>query len=256
MTCPKGHLSTDPDYCSECGAKMANAPTGLAVNPLPTPADTAAGQRGEVCPDCGTLRADRTARFCEICRYNFETRESWSAASVAAPFPTNAAPTDAPASSTPAVVAPPTAAVNAAVPTDAIAMPSLPAEAALLRWEVIVRVDPSLYTDPEPNIPCPLNEPERTFPLDFAENLLGRRSDRQDIHPEIALSDPGVSRRHAKLLRQADGTFVLLDVGSSNGTQLNGVDIQAGVRTPITDGDEITLGCWTRLTVRAMRQTP
>ena len=44
--------------------------------------------------------------------------------------------------------------------------------------------------------------------------------------------------------------FVLLDVGSSNGTQLNGKDVPAGVRTPVSAGDEITLGCWTRITLR------
>jgi pSer/pThr/pTyr-binding forkhead associated (FHA) protein len=117
---------------------------------------------------------------------------------------------------------------------------------------VVACVDPSLYADPDPQVPCPTGEPERTFPLDFAENLIGRRSDRRDIHPEIPLSDPGVSHRHAKLLRQADGSFVLLDVGSTNGTQLNGVDVREGVRTPLQDGDQITLGCWTRLTIRSL----
>ena len=95
-------------------------------------------------------------------------------------------------------------------------------------------------------MPCPVNEPERLFPLDFAENLLGRRSDRKDIHPEIPLEDPGVSRRHAKLLRQPDGSLFVLDVGSSNGTYLNDVEVKPGVRTPVQPGDQITLGCWTR----------
>ena len=47
-----------------------------------------------------------------------------------------------------------------------------------------------LYRPRIPDIPLPVNEPERTFPLDFAENLLGRRSDRKDIHPEIPAGDP------------------------------------------------------------------
>ena len=115
----------------------------------------------------------------------------------------------------------------------------------------MVVVDPSLYTEPDPDIPLPVGEPERVFPLDFAENLLGRRSDRKDIHPEIPVGDPGVSHRHAKLLRQPDGGFILLDVGSTNGTKLNGVDVLPGVRTPLQDGDQITVGCWTRIILRA-----
>jgi pSer/pThr/pTyr-binding forkhead associated (FHA) protein len=111
-------------------------------------------------------------------------------------------------------------------------------------------VDPSLYVEPDPDMPCPVGEPERVFPLDFAENLIGRRSDRKDIHPEIPLMDPCISHRHAKLLRQADGGFVLLDLGSSNGTYLNGNFVSPGVRTPVKAGDQITLGCWTRMTLR------
>ena len=44
---------------------------------------------------------------------------------------------------------------------------------------------------------------------------------------------------------------MLLDVGSTNGTRLNGVDVLPGVRTPLRDGDEITVGCWTRITIRS-----
>jgi pSer/pThr/pTyr-binding forkhead associated (FHA) protein len=104
-------------------------------------------------------------------------------------------------------------------------------------------------------MPCPVGSPERIFPLDFAENLIGRRSERRGIYPEIDLSsDPGVSSRHAILYREANGTLTLLDVGSTNGTQLGGKEIAAGVRTSLQEGNQITVGCWTRLTVR--RATP
>jgi FHA domain len=126
-------------------------------------------------------------------------------------------------------------------------------QAPILRWEAVMVVDPSLNVDPDPNLPCPTGEPERVFPLDFADNLIGRRSDKRDIHPEITVNDPCASHRHAKLQRQQDGSFTLLDVGSTNGTQLNGVDVQPGVRTPLSDGDQITLGCWTRITIRGLR---
>jgi pSer/pThr/pTyr-binding forkhead associated (FHA) protein len=115
----------------------------------------------------------------------------------------------------------------------------------------VVAADPALDVDPDPAQPCPTNEPERLFPLDLAENLVGRRDDRRDIHPEVAIRDPGVSRRHAMLYREPDGTLAVLDLNSSNGTQLNGTAVEAGVKTPLNDGDELVIGRWTRLTVRA-----
>jgi pSer/pThr/pTyr-binding forkhead associated (FHA) protein len=108
--------------------------------------------------------------------------------------------------------------------------------------------------DPDPQVPCPTDEPARLYHLDFAENLIGRRSDRKDIHPEINLRDPGASHRHAKLLRQPDGSLLLLDVGSTNGTLLNGAAAPEGVPTPLKDGDEIVIGCWTRITLREVRR--
>jgi hypothetical protein len=267
------HQSEDSDYCSICGAKIAGAPSALpgsappslqSVTTTATSPTSTGGASGSVCPDCGTNRTPG-ARFCEVCRYDFDR----NAPSPTAPPPPLAAqpvaspvPVDVPAA--PPVAAPVTGQPSAAVPTTPappadvplpVALPNQPAAAGvggLLRWEALVVVDSTLYTDPDPDIPLPVNEPERTFPLDFAENLLGRRSDRKDIHPEIMVGDPGVSHRHAKLLRQPDGSFMLLDVGSTNGTRLNGIDVLPGVRTPLRDGDEITLGCWTRITIRSI----
>jgi pSer/pThr/pTyr-binding forkhead associated (FHA) protein len=119
------------------------------------------------------------------------------------------------------------------------------------RWEVVVTIDPSLYADPDPTLPCPTDETPRVFQLDLPDNLIGRTSISRDIHPEIPRTDSGVSHRHAKLLRQVDGNFVVRDVGSTNGTSLNGKPVEPGVDEPLNDGDQITLGCWTRIAVRA-----
>lgn len=238
-TCSKdpAHQSDDPDYCSVCGAKIAANVSNLQTVTPDAPA--AVPSSAEICPDCGTPRRSG-AKFCEVCRYNFDTH---------APGAGVPPPVTAPPNPVPTVTAPP------AIPTPTPAVPSVVAAAATAldgtaKWEVVVRVDPSLYLEPDPAMPCPTDAPERVFPLDFAENLLGRRSDQKDIHPEVPLEDPGVSRRHAKLFRQPDGGLILLDVGSSNGTYLNGVEVKPGVRTPLQSGDEITLGCWTRLMVR------
>ena len=232
VLCPKGHHSTDPDYCSECGAKIDSAPSALATAGSTTPADA------DACPDCGTKRVNGTALFCEVCRYNFESHQSWTVPAV----------TPAPAvEAQPAAV--PT--VPQARPSASSAAPAVPS-GEFVGWEAMLTVDGSLYTEPDPSLPLP-NEPERTYPLDLAESLIGRRSDRRDIHPEININDSGVSHRHAKLLREPNGTITLLDVGSTNGTRLNGLDVVSGVRTPVTDGDQITLGYWTRIVIRGRR---
>lgn len=102
----------------------------------------------------------------------------------------------------------------------------------------------------KPEDPEPSDRSERLFPLDMGDHLIGRRSDSADIHPEVVIPDPGISRRHARILRQPDGGLVLVDLGSMNGTRLNGAAVAPNVITPLAEGDQVTVGCWTRLTLR------
>ncbi len=238
-TCPKNaaHQSDDPEYCSVCGAKMAGAPSSITAPSTPaqspTPPEAVIGtSTGQTCPDCGTPRHPG-ARFCEICRYNYDTGTAGGVAAV-----TSVAPVPAAA---PAAPAPVVAAVQPASP--------VAESVTAARWEAVISVDASLYVDPDPAVPCPTSDPDRVFPLDLAESLIGRRSDRLDIHPEIPLTDPGISHRHAKLYRQTDGSLLILDVGSTNGTQVNGTELTPGVKKALQSGDEITIGCWTRVKI-------
>ncbi len=65
---------------------------------------------------------------------------------------------------------------------------------------------------------------------------------------EVALADAGISRRHAAVNRGPDNTWLVSDLGSTNGTKVNGLRIQ-GPRE-LADGDEITVGSTTvRFTV-------
>jgi|SRR5579871_2413959 len=57
----------------------------------------------------------------------------------------------------------------------------------------------------------------------------------------IAVSDPNVSRRHAQLRRNGD-TVVIADLGSTNGTRVNGTPVQ---QQRLKDGDQITVGTTT-----------
>ncbi len=55
---------------------------------------------------------------------------------------------------------------------------------------------------------------------------------------DIIIADPNVSRRHARLVRSENG-FVVEDLGSTNGTLLDGAPIE---RERIESGDELTFG--------------
>ena len=54
----------------------------------------------------------------------------------------------------------------------------------------------------------------------------------------VSIADPQVSRRHAEIRPQGDG-YVVYDLGSMNGTLVNGVAVQ---RHALQDGDEIAVG--------------
>ena len=56
---------------------------------------------------------------------------------------------------------------------------------------------------------------------------------------EIRIEDPGVSRRHVKLTRKADGSVEASDMRSTNGLIINGERVERG---PLLEGDEISLG--------------
>ncbi len=54
----------------------------------------------------------------------------------------------------------------------------------------------------------------------------------------IVLADPNVSRNHAEVRPYADG-YAVFDLGSTNGTKVNGVKV---VEQALHDGDEVTFG--------------
>lgn len=78
------------------------------------------------------------------------------------------------------------------------------------------------------------------------EFTLGRISEGQPIMPDIDLSPyqaygRGVSRLHAVLKRDAHSVF-LMDLGSANGTYVNGKLLSPNVDHHISNGDVIALG--------------
>lgn len=116
-------------------------------------------------------------------------------------------------------------------------------------WEVVIAVDPGLDVDPDPAVPAP-SEPPLVVPLAGATTLVGRRDPRARPEPDVALTDPGVSRRHLCLERTTAGGLVVRDLGSANGTRLNGADVPVGEPRAVADGDALELGRWTRMVLR------
>jgi pSer/pThr/pTyr-binding forkhead associated (FHA) protein len=74
---------------------------------------------------------------------------------------------------------------------------------------------------------------QRTFPLTSPLTILGRGTD-----CDLRLVDQGVSRHHAEI-RVEDGDVVLVDLGSTNGTFVDGQPVR---RVSLRDGTRVTLG--------------
>jgi pSer/pThr/pTyr-binding forkhead associated (FHA) protein len=223
--CPKGHNSTEADFCSECGAKIMGV--GIAEATVNQPIATSSSATIP-CPDCTTPHEANSGNFCEICGYNFLTGNGGGEA-----FPPQIAPL--PTSSTP----------TNSLPIETAPTPSISTVPAPVKWQVIISIDPSLATPDSP--PAPTQAPI-SIDLTKSTNLIGRTSVARAIHPEISLDfDDAVSSRHAILTLQPDGSSILRDIDSANGTMVNGKDIAALVDVPMRSGDEITLGHWTRI---------
>ena len=82
--------------------------------------------------------------------------------------------------------------------------------------------------------------------LEPGENILGR-----DAEAAAWIDDPGVSRRHARILVDEDGA-TLHDLGSKNGTKLRGRRIEAPAR--LEDRDVIQIGP-AKMIFRLLRRT-
>jgi hypothetical protein len=74
---------------------------------------------------------------------------------------------------------------------------------------------------------------ERTVALTAEVVTVGRLAE-----CDVVLKDKGASRKHAQL-RFRDGAWTLTDLGSTNGTRLNGQTIQS---RELADGDKVTIG--------------
>ncbi|MEU4803850.1 FHA domain-containing protein [Actinosynnema sp. NPDC023587] len=213
-TCPAGHASATDDYCDVCGTPLDEAGT-----PAAAPAASPATPVEETCGACGSARS---GRFCEECGHD----------------------SLAPVSAAPAVP------VAAPVATPAGA-----------RWHATVEADRAYHRrvvsagGPDAAaVEFPEFCPPRRFDLVGPQVTIGRRSRSRGVFPTVDLvgppEDPGVSHSHA-LLVVADGEWSVVDLGSTNGTTVNGEDEVLKPNKPrrVVDGDRIHVGAWTTITV-------
>lgn len=66
-----------------------------------------------------------------------------------------------------------------------------------------------------------------------AATVLGRNSAQADL----LIAHPSLSRRHAAIVHDSEGRSFVIDLGSSNGTRLNGVALKRDVRHELHHGD-------------------
>ncbi len=83
------------------------------------------------------------------------------------------------------------------------------------------------------------------FPIFKPESLIGRYDSVTGTSPDVDLTSEdqsrNISRRHARLVLKNGQFHVAEEIGTMNGTFLNGQKLANGVLTPIDDGDELTL---------------
>ena len=199
--------------------------------------------------------------FCENCGYDFITG---SLPPDPAPQPPETRPQPPAAGAAPSVLdsdgtpAPPSipgspSAEQAGLSREAATAAEVP------RLRLAIAADRSFFdevvNDGEIDFPDPLPA-DRELELAGHELHIGRTSESRAIHPDVDVAaltgDQAVSSRHAVLRIANDGTFTIVDVGSTNGTFLDAVDsgaITQGVPVPVKPGVPIFVGAWTRITI-------
>jgi hypothetical protein len=268
MRCPKcsSENPAGAEFCDQCGASFKTAPA--------TPVASGTVK----CKTCNTENAVGNV-FCDSCGSNLtaapvmvnpppsvppvsSTPPPAPQPPVAPPPIAQPAPVVPPPIAQPAPVAPPPIAQPAPV-APPIAQPAPVAPPIAQPAPVAPPIaQPAPVAPPRPQMipatpaaqPPPPGHPRLVvmpsgayFDLfGRAEILIGRLDPITPVFPEVDLTghggdEGGVSRKHAHITLAGNQYFVE-DLGSSNGTSVNSVLIQANVRTAINNGDQLRLG--------------
>jgi hypothetical protein len=178
-------------------------------------------QPGEViCSACGGALTDAELDLPEVEAFPLELP-------VAEPPPT--AQAEPPGSPRMPVALLPNAAVAAPAP------PTVPVTPAVVG-------PPAAGAPSGPHLEITVGSLSGTYTLNPGITVIGRTDPVNGTRPDVDLSaDQAVSRRHAEIRHSAAG-YAILDLGSTNGTVVNGRSIPRHQEIPLADGDEIRIG--------------
>jgi len=138
-------------------------------------------------------------------------------------------------------VAPVAAAAIHAPPHATPAPPPLPVPPAGEVPAATVVYRPDDHVEEAPAEPEPEREQAtltvggRVVPLSADRVVVGRSRE-----CDVRVDDGNVSRRHFELVHESPATWIVVDLGSTNGTEVNGRKVER--RTALDDGDRITVG--------------
>lgn len=123
-------------------------------------------------------------------------------------------------------------------------------------WELVIEADRAYHARfAAGEIAFPEDLVPQCVPVDAAELRIGRFDPASNgaaaPHISGAAEDPALSRHHAVLRLRADGAYAIEDLGSTNGTEVNGRRIAAGEPIALGDGDRVHVGAWTGITIRS-----
>lgn len=270
----------DPDFCQVCGIMLTNTFETPASQAPPAPVNA------NNCPNCA-LPLDKNAKRCSCCNYDLVRKrktepqpvqvvasepsmpDRWHDATFTdteddldefengefdstafPPIGEELVPIIAEAETEDGADVEPT-------PINQIfAVPQLPAAERKLQWVATVKVDKSVFEAEkkfyDEGTPLPKNFPDVTYLLKAETTLIGRGDDDEGIYPGIRVRDNAVSRSHAILQLQPDGSLFLTDLGKA-GTKIQGESIVPNSAYPMVDGSEFTLGRWTKVKVETLK---
>jgi hypothetical protein len=284
--CPSGHQSQTSDYCDTCGALMGGA---AAASAAATSAGAATQGNTDTCPVCGAARGGRFCEECGY-DYDLAALLPPGAvtagphehqAPAPAPDPPGATAVLPPGNdafdaefaaaerafaesggASASVAAPPGPPAGQAGATQSPSAGTSGTGAAARTLALLATVDHEYYEAQvqrgeiiAAEFPFPKFPLERRFALDSGTVRIGRASASRGLAVEIDLTgpplDPAVSHLHAQLQRDAQGSWTVVDLGSANGTRLNGSPdpLPPETEVPVKPGDRIHLGVWTTLTL-------